>query len=288
MSQSSNTSKLPLIFILLLLVGAGTYFFIQQKPNPPAKPSAQKEEVPTTDSSKPAPEATPTQSASFDIEAWKTQYLAKKENAKQWDKDFCQGFAKWFDPKMADQYFVTWGPLGIRTLMNDPSWGPEGLVNILRPWERKNMDGFQKTWPKPLVDANGKLIVPSFSVKHVIPGSPADGHLQQGDILLTLNGKSFPLANDARGDAKPWNFQEKRSLALGAGMLMDQAEAKGEITFTLLRIPKEKMNQLPAAPSGFKVVQKDGSLQLPEALKPYLKTVHFDSCFNMGQRYFYF
>jgi len=259
--MSPKKTTTTIIPILLLIAIAGIYFFLQKQNNPA---SSQTED-----------NAKSTVTPSFDIAAWKKKYLKTQDDPKQWDKDFCQGWSSWFSAANADKYFVTWGPLGIRTLMNDPTWDPKGLERFLGWWQRKNMDGFQKTWPKPLVDSKGKLLIPSFSIKHVIPGSPADGHLQKGDILLTLNGKLFPLASEARGDAKPWNSQDNRSLALGAGMLMDQAESKDTITFTLLRIPEDKLTTLPTPPSGSTMI-KNGKLNLPEALKPYLKTISFN------------
>jgi len=269
-----NMKKFFVILLTLLFLAAGVFFYNQSREVKVA-PEKTAPKNSTTTKKEVVTKVVKATKVAFDFETWKSHYLKNKENAKQWDKDFCQGYTGWFDPKLADQYFVNWGPLGIRTLMNDSSWGPEGLKKLRGWWQRNDMDGFQKTWPKPLVDADGNLIVNSFSVKHVIPGSPADGHLQEGDLLLALNGHPFLTSDEARGDKKPWVMQYKRSLALGAGLLLDKAEAKKKISFTLLRIPKDQMAQLPTPPAGT-VVEKDGKLNLPEALKPYLKTVSFD------------
>src|SRR5690606_18759744 len=89
----------------------------------------------------------------------------------------------WFSPDSDDcakNYTITWGPLGIRTLMHDRSWG--------------GMPAFRRAWPAALLDANGDLIHDCFEVLSVIPGSPADGHLKTGDLLVAMDGGLFRTA----------------------------------------------------------------------------------------------
>ncbi len=130
----------------------------------------------------------------------------------------------WFSPDNDDcatRYIITWGPLGIRTLMHDHSWG--------------NLPAFRRAWPTRLQDARGDLLFDCFEVIDVIPGSPADGHLQKGDLLIAMDGGLFRTALSLRPDRPLWKHQGSRALEIDVGERLDLAEGRGRISFDVIR-----------------------------------------------------
>lgn len=163
----------------------------------------------------------------FDLTAWKDKYLTKVENPQQWDNDFNRTASGWNggeEKEVAENYIITWGPLGIRTRMHDGLYVAGGA--------------FRAIWPKCLLDSEGELIRNAFEVVEVIPGSPADGHLQCGDLLLAMSGKEFLSSHVFRYGLPMWQHQDRRSLELHAAQLLDEAEGVGQVNFRVLRNPQ--------------------------------------------------
>ena len=177
-------------------------------------------------------------SSPFDLAAWKRTYLTQVENPQQWDNDFNRTASGWNggnEAAVAETFIITWGPLGIRTRMHDGVYVAG--------------EAFRAIWPKCLLDSEGELIRNAFEVVEVMPGSPADGHLQQGDLLLAMSGKEFLTSNMLRHGLPKWQHQESRSLELHAAQLLDAAEGVGEVNFRVLRNPQPAA----AVPAGWQV-----------------------------------
>jgi hypothetical protein len=141
-----------------------------------------------------------------------------------WNKNHPGPYNTWFSPdsdECATKYEITWGPLGIRTLMHDHTWA--------------NLPAFRRAWPKSVLDEKGDLIFDCFEVVAVIPGSPADGHLQKGDLLVAMDGDLFRTALALRPQAPVWQFQESRGLEMDAGEKLDRAEGRGRVSFDVIR-----------------------------------------------------
>lgn len=161
----------------------------------------------------------------LDTDYWNNKYAGEPLNARKWASAWHKGmYGSWFngnDEKVAKGYITTWGPLGIRTYMHDQAWSHE--------------KAFLARAPEILKDTSGMLFANAFEVIDVLPGSPAEGHLKTGDLLLAMQGQSFKSAQKLDFN---YHHQNRRSLALHAGMLLDKAEAVGRVEFKLLRNAK--------------------------------------------------
>lgn len=149
---------------------------------------------------------------------------ASKIDHNEWNKRYPGPYNGWFSPDSDDcakKYEITWGPLGIRTLMHDHTWG--------------GLSAFRRAWPKSLLDANGDLLFDCFEVVSVSPGSPADGNLQKGDLLIAMDGDLFRTALALRPQAPLMKFQETRGLEMDAGEKLDRAEGRGKVSFDVIR-----------------------------------------------------
>jgi len=158
---------------------------------------------------------------------WKKQYAGGPIDARAWTKSWNHGFwTSWFDgksEKVAKEYITTIGPLGLRVYMHDKTWLHE--------------PAFTKLAPDVLKNGAGELLANALEVVDVLPGSPSEGHLKPGDLIVAIDGKSLISAKDL--DISPaLKHQGARSLGLHTGLLLDQAEGRGEIQFKILRDAK--------------------------------------------------
>lgn len=177
------------------------------------------------------PASRPQNGPAFDFTGW-VQGVGRI-NHETWEKNHPGPFNSWFSPdsdECAKRYEITWGPLGIRTLMHDHTWG--------------NLPAFRRQWPKCLLDAKGELLFDCFEVLAVIPGSPAEGQLQKGDLLVAMDGDVFRTALALRPQAPAWKFQDTRSLEMDAGEKLDRAEGRGRISFDVIRPPADGQESL--------------------------------------------
>ncbi|QQL46173.1 DUF6288 domain-containing protein [Sulfuriroseicoccus oceanibius] len=179
---------------------------------------------------KPQPYASPTLGPDY----WNSIYGGERQDARQWAKGWTHAIhGVWFsttDPKVAQGYYTNWGPIGIRTYMHDTAWN--------------SFPAFRDRAPALVKDNTGAIFLNCFEVKDVLPGSPAEGKLQPGDLIVAMEGKSFVTASRLKLP-QPYRFQDKRSLEIHAGMLLDAAEANGKVRFKVLRNAR-----LPVAPDG--------------------------------------
>lgn len=165
---------------------------------------------------------------------WGKTY-AKMQPLDQWNKNYPMPWGSWFGDTedVVNQWFLYFGPLGVQARSHDATWG--------------NMNEFKKKFPEILTDKTGELLANAFEVINVIPGSPADGFLQKGDLLLAMDGTPFQTASALRHRLGKYQYQESRGLEMHAGELLDKAEARGKVTFTVIRpsevkTPPEKVD----------------------------------------------
>lgn len=170
---------------------------------------------------KPRPYAKPTLPATY----WAKKYT--RGDARQWTKEWHNGiYTSWFNgdsEEVAKGYITTWGPLGIRTYMHDTSWN--------------HYKAFVARMPDILKTSAGEPYINAFEVIDVLPGSPAENLLRPGDLIV---GMQNGLLRPAQAVDTPieYQFQNERSLALYAGMKLDEAEGQGKISFRVLRNPR--------------------------------------------------
>ncbi len=202
------------------------------------------------------PASRPESGPEFDFEAW-VAAVAKIDHA-TWDRHHPGPYSGWFNGNSDDvaaKYFITWGPLGIRTRMHDHTWS--------------NFQAFRRIWPPTLLDANGDLLFDCFEVVDVIPGSPAEGHLQKGDLLLAMDGGRFVTAGALRPDQPLWKFQDLRSLEVDAGERLDLAEGRGRIAFDVLRLPAGQPPSPLVPPEVVAVREAQASGEMRRALQEF-------------------
>jgi len=162
---------------------------------------------------------------------------------KSWEKYFVnlggpEAVIKWGDRYHKDQgrgreraagnrrYIINWAPLGIRTVMHNQVWTHQytGFPQLLA------------TPPIPLDRyKNHKFLTCSaFEVLEVLKGSPAEGRLKKGDLLIEMDGQRFKTAVTL-GKDYGWPLY-KRNLEVHAGELLDAAEGRGQVTFKVLSV----------------------------------------------------
>jgi hypothetical protein len=186
------------------------------------------------------PRSRPETGPNFDVASW-VKAVAKVDhetwNARHPTPYSGGGGFSWYDDKddkSAQNFIITWGPLGIRTRMHDRTWG--------------SFAAFRRAWPAGLLDAKSELMLDCFEVVDVIPGSPADGRLRKGDLLVAMDGQRFLTGGALHLDRPAWKHQETRGLEMDAGERLDVAEGRGRIAFDVIRPPDGRSVPRPAAP----------------------------------------
>ena len=122
----------------------------------------------------------------------------------------------------AKKWIITLGPLGLRTLMHDITW--------------EGRSGFKKIYPKAMCDKSS-LLYNNLEITEVQKGSPAEGYIQKGDLILKIEDQRLVTASALKLN-KPLAALTVRGLEMHAGMLIDRAEGKGKIKMTVLRLPE--------------------------------------------------
>ena len=122
------------------------------------------------------------------------------------------------------------GPLGVRIRSHVP--------------QLQNRPAFAAIVPTALRARTGGLALTAAEVVSVAPGSPADGHLQPGDLILGIEGEMLESGNQYRPG---WDFMHKdaRELQLMFGEKIDQAQARGDVRLSVLRMPADVAAPLP-------------------------------------------
>ena len=181
----------------------------------------------------------------FDLARWKSEAGSKK-SLKEWGKENPSPWRSYFSSDSADcakRWYVNLGPLGVRTLMHDRSWGAF-----------KSCRGI---FPKALTDDDG-LIWNAFEVVGVKAGAPAEGRLQVGDLILGMDRTALKSAQHTFV-GQPLSNRTKRGLEIHAGQLLDQAEGRGRVSLIVLRFPEDVKSQPLSGQRTWKTVAKQSS-----------------------------
>jgi hypothetical protein len=122
------------------------------------------------------------------------------------------------------------GPLGVRVRSHVPQW--------------QNRPAFAANVPTSLRSMSGELALTAAEVVSIAPGSPADGHLQIGELIIGIEGEMLKSGNQYRPG---WDFMHKdaREIQLMLGEKIDVAQGRGDIRLTVLRMPAESAQPLP-------------------------------------------
>lgn len=122
------------------------------------------------------------------------------------------------------------GPLGVRIRSHVP--------------QLQTRPAFAANVPISLRSMTGELALTAAEVVQIAPGSPADGHLLTGDLIIGIEGEMLKSGNQYRPG---WDFMHKdaRELQLMLGEKIDEAQGRGDIRLTVLRMPQGSAQALP-------------------------------------------
>lgn len=171
------------------------------------------------------------------VKNWLAKY-GRHMPLKQWGEQYEGVHQNWFGdaPEVAERYITTLGPLGIRARQLDSTWASNA--------------SFRAQFPEALIDDAGELVLNVYDVTQVIKGSPADGKVKPGDLIVAMDGELLKTAASVKLKTGPYQHQGSRGLDLHAGLLIDHAEGKGEITLTIL--PRENLSKISKLTSSWK------------------------------------
>ena len=132
----------------------------------------------------------------------------------------------------AKRWGIHLGPLGVRVRSHVP--------------QLQNRPAFAAIVPASLRSLSGELALNAAEVVSVAPGSPAEGHLRVNDLIIGIEGEMLKSGNQYRPG---WDFMHKdaRELQLMLGEKIDEAQGRGDIRLTVLRIPEGVTHPLPVA-----------------------------------------
>lgn len=193
------------------------------KPTPQGKSITKVEQTtPTKPPIKPQPQVAQ-KSSTFTPFPVKTQF--SKIDIGQYFKTYPDVHQGWM-PDTADKAdeAKTWGnhygPLGIRTRSHAP--------------QLQARAAFAANVPRSIQNHQGGLGLTASEVIAIAPGSPAENHLQIGDLIIGIEGEMLQSGNQYRPD---WKFMHKdaRELQLMFGEKIDQAQDRGDIKLSVLR-----------------------------------------------------
>lgn len=258
-SGGSSSKALAIAVGILLLIGAGLWIhtFSREKPDviievsaadAPRKPVLSPSDVPTSASELVAtrPETPPALKTivSHGIRKEELQAIAasfpvmrefKQIDIREYRETYPEVGQGWM-PNGADQAEEAkrWGshlgPLGVRVRSHVP--------------QLQNRPAFAAIVPISLRSMTGELALTAAEVVQIAPGSPAEGQLQTGDLIIGIEGEMLKSGNQYRPD---WNFMHKdaRELQLMLGEKIDEAQGRGDIRLTVLRMPQGSAQALP-------------------------------------------
>ncbi len=146
----------------------------------------------------------------------------------------------------ASRWYISLGPLGLTTLMHDRSWGVFPSCDAI--------------FPAYLKDENG-LVAHCFEVLNAKSDGPADGLIQDGDLILKIDGVKLKAAQCTMLGVDLGN-RDVRGLEMHAGELIDAAEGVGSCTLTVLRVPEEDKAGLVNACAGLRSWSNVGTVNL--------------------------
>lgn len=253
-SSSASRSKSMLWLCLLLALGAGGYWAYTQSQSgeiPQKKatddiakkinsPEEVEGTVTTINSSEPTP--TPKKSASTTTPAitpLQNSFPVKKQfeqiDIREYQKTYPDVHMGWMpnkseQAKEAKRWTNYLGPLGIRTRSHVP--------------QLQGRPAFAANVPLEVQTSDGQLGLNAAEVVQIAPGSPSEGHLQVGDLIIGIEGEMLKSGNQYRPN---WKFMHKdaRELQLMFGEKIDHAQARGDVRLTVLRFPAGEEKHLP-------------------------------------------
>jgi len=233
------SKRIPFLFLLILLAGASYFYLTPPSKKEVATPSAPES---VSESTSASPQATTTKkqqaqirktpdqkdSVSFDLDGWK-----KKNDTpidlKHWKEIYPSPYRSYFPSESAEnvrRWVTNLGPLGVVALPHNRSW--------------VNDSGAVENYPKALTDKDG-LLWNAYEVVSIIPGSPAEGKLKKGDLILAMDGTYLKSSTQVYlHEAR--DGRTNIDIEMHAGMLIDQAEGNGKIDLTVLRLPEPLKN----------------------------------------------
>ena len=249
-TRQQRSHALPITIVLILLIGGCFYFFLRPEPQqkgilaettqPEATPVEERKheagEVAGSVISESGRTLSPGNPVSFSFAEWKSTYGAKIEDMGEWEKRNPGPYTSYFPSSKPDgwkKWYINLGPLGVRTYMHDRTWGEASAV--------------KEFFPKALCDKDG-LLFSNFEVIDVKSGSPSEGYLKTGDLILKID--DVPLET-ATALLLPQKFAGLlvRGLEFHAGQLIDVAEGRGKIKLTVLRLPSGTRDRQVAQPA---------------------------------------
>jgi len=223
-ARGKSSNSMVIAAVALVLIGAGVWMLPQiwEKPQLPASAvpvteAITKEGLPPLDASFPVLR----EFGQIDIREYRETYpnvgqgwlpngADQAEEAKQWGSHL--------------------GPLGVRIRSHVP--------------QLQNRPAFAANVPVSLRSMTGELALTAAEVVQIAPGSPAEGHLKTGDLIIGIEGEMLKSGNAYRPG---WDFMHKdaREIQLMLGEKIDEAQGRGDIRLTVLRIPEESAQPLP-------------------------------------------
>ncbi len=186
----------------------------------------------------------------FNIKMWESRY-GKKLSVNDWRKKNPMPWSQYFakdNPKCAETWYVMLGPLGIRTLMHDKF--------------NEKFSAFKNIFPKVVSNSDGSLKYNCCEVLEVDADGPTHGKILAGDLILKIDGQSLKSATEMFPD-KEVLAKETRTLELHVAKLIDAAEGRGRISFTVLRLNESERNQT-ISDSKFKSSLKKITIRIPQ------------------------
>lgn len=182
-------------------------------------------------------------SGHFVMDDWLAEYADEPISVNDWHARNPWPWNTYFNttnPDCASSWFYSLGPLGVRVYMHDMTWG--GYSN------------FRAMFPEYLMDSEG-LTVNAVEVIEVIPGSPAMGYLQAGDVIIGIDGQRIKSAQATYPD-RDLHARDTRGLEISVGQLIDEAEGRGTINFTVIRPPVGGISITPVTREWQKVAEQ--------------------------------
>ena len=135
------------------------------------------------------------------------------------------------------------GPLGVRVRSHLANW--------------QHHPAFAAIAPDILRSEEGKLAMQAMEVVHVVAGGPADGHLQPGDLIVSIMGQPVLDAAEYRPDQE-FVHKERRDIQVQAGELIDAAEKTGAFHCTVLRMPDDRKTLWKSGPLADRKTEQAG------------------------------
>lgn len=166
------------------------------------------------------------------VRGWEKKY-AKKINLGEWSKLYPSPPSGWFgdNDEVASNWFFTIGPIGARVHPHDFTWS--------------SLNSFKALYPEIFRDVDGDLVYNVMEVKEVISGSPADGFLKEGDLIVGMQGTPLLSASALTHRLGEYQHQAVRGLEMHVGELMNDAEGQGKISFDIIRPSEIKTKPAP-------------------------------------------